>query len=250
MQIIPIKSPVIKQGVFLSTLNRLLNQEALSNGDILVIASKVIAHDQNDLVEIKKIQPNRQARKLAGQYRMDSRFVQIILDEADKIIGGVKGTLLTLKNNVVIANAGVDHSNSPKGYFILWPSKLTQAADQTKKHLQKQFKKKLGIIIADSHCLPRRLGTSGFALAIAGFDGVVDQRKKKDLYGRPLKITFSNLADDLAAVASSVMGEAAEKVPFVLIKKAPIKLSNKSATILTDKLKMSGRSCLFSRSRL
>ncbi len=250
MQIIPLKSPVIKQGVFLSTLNRLLGQEVLSNGDILVIASKVIAHDQNDLVEIKKIQPNKQARKLAGQYRMDSRFVQIILDEADKIIGGVKGTLLTLKNNVVIANAGVDHSNSPKGYFILWPSKPAQAADRIKKHLQKKFKKKLGIIIVDSHCLPRRLGTSGFALAIAGFDGVVDQRKKKDLYGRPLKITFCNLADDLAAVASSVMGEAAEKVPFVLIKKAPIKLSDKSATILTDKLKMSDRACLFSRSRL
>ncbi|MFH1597727.1 MAG: coenzyme F420-0:L-glutamate ligase [Patescibacteria group bacterium] len=249
MQFIPLKSPVIKQGDFWQKLSKLIKGR-LSSGDILVIASKLIALEQDDLAVKDEIKPTTRAKKLANNFKIDPRFVQVVLKQADKIIGGVKGTLLTVKDSVVIANAGVDHSNAPKGYFILWPKKPEAMADKIKRFVQKECKKRIGVIIADSHCLPRRLGTSGLALAISGFEGVVDQRKQKDLYGRPLKITYSNLADDLAAASAVLMGEAAEKVPLVIIKKPPVTLSNSSAKVLTNKLKIKREACLFYQSDL
>ncbi|MBU1148580.1 coenzyme F420-0:L-glutamate ligase [Patescibacteria group bacterium] len=250
MELIPIKSPLIKPGGFYKTLIKLLSGQKIENGDVLALASKVIAIEQNDLVVIDKIKVGNRASSLAKKYQMTAPFVQLVIEQADKIIGGVKGTLLTEINGLVIANAGIDHSNSPKNHYILWPKNPTQAAAKVQKIIKDKFSKKVGIILVDSHCQPRRLGTSGLALAISGWQGVIDQRKKKDLYGQTLKITFSNLADDLAAASSSLMGEAAEKTPLVLIKQAPIKLSDKSAKQLTGELKMNRGACLFSGSDL
>jgi len=250
MQFIPIKTPVIRQGNFWAILDKVLSNHNLGRGNILVVASKALSWQQGDLVDLGQVKPTTKAKELAKEYGMEPTMVQVIIEEADQIIGGVKGTILTVKNNTVIANAGVDHSNVPAGKVILWPKKPALAAGQIKINLQKKFKKKIGVIIADSHCHPRRLGTSSFALAIAGFEGIIDQRKKIDLAGNRLKITFSNLADSLAGGAGLLLGEAAEKIPFVLIKQAPAKLSDKPATFLTKKLQIAKRSCLFWQSDL
>lgn len=250
MKLIPIKTPVIKQGNFWTILDNVLSGRNLGRGDILVVASKVLSWQQGDFVDLDREKPTTRAKKLAKKFDMNPALVQIIIKQADQIIGGVKGVILTVKDNIVIANAGVDHSNAPLNQVILWPKKPTLAAELIRVHLEKKYKKRVGVIIADSRCHPRRLGTSSFALAIAGFEGVIDLRKKTDLAGRQLKITFSNLADSLAGSAGLLMGEAAEKIPLVLIKQSPIKISNKSAAFLTKKLQMAKRSCLFGQSDL
>jgi coenzyme F420-0:L-glutamate ligase/coenzyme F420-1:gamma-L-glutamate ligase len=146
---------------------------------------------------------------------------------------------------VVIANAGVDQSNTPINTAILWPKDPSNTAQSLKNALILRFGKQIGVILVDSQCFPLRRGTRGFTLAIAGLEGIIDERGKKDLFGKKMRITTVNIADQLAAAASSVMGERGQKVPVVIIRNAPIKLSKKNVNILNKELLMSSEACLF-----
>ncbi|MCX6807057.1 MAG: coenzyme F420-0:L-glutamate ligase, partial [Candidatus Berkelbacteria bacterium] len=136
-------------------------------------------------------------------------------------------------------------SNVPTNSIALWPENPAKSAERIKKLIKKEFNANVGIILSDSHCLPLRLGTTAVAIAIAGFLGVIDLRNKADLFGRKLKITLTNVADQLASAANILMGEASEHIPAVLVKDAPIKLSSKSAKKLTRALIIPRNECLF-----
>lgn len=248
MKLIPIKFPLIKpKDDVLKILGDILKRKKiiLQNGDIIVVASKILALSENRIVDLRKIKPSKKAKILAKKYSMGPAFCEIILKEADKIIGGVPKAILTLKNNVLIANGGVDQSNAPRKFAILWPKNSCLWADKIKKYIKQKFKVNVGVIVRDSNCHPLRRGTFGVALAIAGFEGVRDVRGKMDLYGRKISITQENVADNLASAATLIMGETTEKVPIVIIRNAPIKLSNKSSRYLTKQLVMPRNKCLF-----
>lgn len=218
----------------------------LHHGDLLVVASKIAALSQNRVVDLEKIKPTAQAEKLAKRCKFSPAFAQIVLNEADFIGKGVKGAVITIAENILIANAGADQSNMPENFVVLWPKNPARIAQQIHDHILKKYKIKIGVIIVDSHCQPLRTGTSGLALAIAGFEGVIDDRGKKDLYGKKMRITRKAVADELASSAHVLMGETAEKKPLAIIKNAPIKLSNKKAGVLTNQLKMPRAQCVFS----
>lgn len=215
---------------------------SVDDEDVLLIASKVVATVQGRLVRLGSIKPSEKARKLAKKFDLEPGFVELVLREAEEICGGVSKALLTLKNNLLMANAGVDHKNAPKGYAILWPEKPHESAEKIRNEILEKTGKHVGVLIIDSRVTPLRIGTTGIAIGVAGFPSVKDCRTKRDLYGNPILITRHALADDLASAAHLIMGEANEQIPAVLSKKVPANPTEKTdfnpATI-------SAKECLF-----
>lgn len=246
MEIIPFKTPVIKPGQDLVPLFlKLFKKHPLRHNDVLGITSKIVAVSQNRLAKLNQIKPGKKASLLGKKYNLAPAFCELVSREADKIIGGVKKAILTLKNGLAVANAGIDLSNIKPGWAVLWPQDMELYLDKLKKALEGRFKAKIGLIIVDSHCSPLRFGTRGLALAISGFTGLIDERGKKDLFGRKMLITRVNLADELASAASSLMGERSQRTPIVIIRGAPITPSKKSARLLTRQLLIRPSACLF-----
>ena len=198
-----------------SAVKKALEQKNLrpESGDILVIASKVLAYSQGRL----------------EAFESEEDFRNLVERESDKVLE--KGEMvLTMKNKVLIPNAGIDRSNVPDGQAVLWPEKPFESAEEIRKTLMKEFGlKKLGIVISDSHCQPLRMGTSGIAIGWAGIEGVHDERGAQDLFGRPMKYTKIAVADNLASAANLEMGETDASVPFVLIRDAKVTYSEKPA---------------------
>ncbi len=246
MQLFPIKTSIIqKNDNLIEILIYSMNEQKikLKDEDILVISSKVVALSEGRIVNYKTVKPSEKALTLAKEYDLEPGFAELVLQEADKVFGGVKRAILTMKNNIFIANAGIDHSNAPENYAILWPKDPSLSADNIRKEFKKKLNVNIGVIISDSHCVPLRTGTTGFALATSGFDAVIDERGKSDIFGNKMRITRRAVADGLAAAAVVIMGETKEKIPAVLIRDTPIKLTNqpsKSSTYFPP------NECLFS----
>jgi coenzyme F420-0:L-glutamate ligase len=228
MKMIPIKVRLLKQGD--NAVEELINaiQEKgfkIKNGDILAIADKIIATCAGRIVNFKNVIPSSKALALADMYQLEPPFVELVLREADEIYGGVPRAILTLKHNTLIANAGIDHKNVPQGYAALWPLNPNESAKTLWEEIQKKTGKKIGIILVDSRVNPLRMGTTGFALGLAGFNPIKDCRGKLDLYRKPLLITRINQVDDLAAAAHILIGETNERTPLVIIRGAPIEVT-------------------------
>jgi len=217
MQLISLKSLLLKSGDDLvSAIKKSLarKRESLKNGDILVIASKVVAYSQGRLVKIGS----------------NKEFRQLIKKEADKVLLD-KEMVITLKNHVLIPNAGIDKSNTPNGQVVLWPIKPFETARNIREQLMKIYKiKKLGIVISDSHCQPLRLGTSGIAIGWAGFEGIHDVRGTNDLFGKKMQYTRIAIADDLASASNLLMGETDACIPFVIIRDLKVRWTRKKAS--------------------
>lgn len=226
MQLTAIRTRLVKQNSDLAeTIFDSATREKLKieNGDIIAVASKVVATVQNQVKKLDAVKPSEQARELARAYALEPNFVEIVLQEADRVYGGVQKALLALKDDILTANAGVDHKNAPKGYAVAWPKDPFRTAENLRRRISEITGKRVGVIIVDSRVTPLRLGTTGLALAAAGFETVKDHRGATDLYGKSILITRHAVADDLASAAHLLMGESNEQTPIVLIKGAPVK---------------------------
>ncbi len=214
----------------------------LRTEDVIAISSKVIAISEGRIRSLSDMMPTRRARKLGGRYSLPPAFVQIVLEEADEVLGGVKGALLTIKDGDAAANAGIDRKNAPEGSVVLWPSNPDSSARKIRDSLYRRFGKRVGIVIVDSRVTPLRLGTIGFAIGCAGFRPIIDLRGTNDLSGRPIEITSHAIADGVAAAAHLVMGEASEQAPFVLVRGAPVPFQGRSSIRLA---KLTPSYCLY-----
>jgi coenzyme F420-0:L-glutamate ligase/coenzyme F420-1:gamma-L-glutamate ligase len=194
----------------------------LEDNDILALTSKVIAHVENRLVKLSEVKSSRKAKELAKRFFLQPAFAELILQEADKIYGGVEKAVLALKNGILTANAGIDNKNAPVDYAALWPTDPKKWAKQIREEIKNKTGKRVAVLIVDSGLIPLRKGTIGLALAVAGFKPVKDRRGEKDIYGKSIIITQHAVADDLASAAHFLMGEAAEKTPLVIIKDAMV----------------------------
>ena len=212
----------------------------VKRGDIVAVSGKIVSISEGRLARVSSVEPSASARRLARRFMMNPKLAQVSLNEADQILGGMKGTLLTVKDGILAPNAGVDEKNAPKDHVVLWPMDPERSARSLRSGLAAAFQKELAVIIVDSHVTPLRLGTSGFALAIAGSPGVLDYRGLKDLSGRVIRITRQNLADDLASSAHAVMGEGAESTPAALIRMTKATYRGR----VSASLKMHPRRCL------
>ena len=225
MELYPLKSELVLPGDSLAaSFVGALSASGLrvKNDDIVAVASKAVSMSERNIVSLSKVRPTALARKLGRKFEMLPEFAQVVINEADVVYGGVPGVLLTLKNGDAIANSGVDRKNAPVDSVILWPVDPHRSAERIRRRLNRDLRKRIGVVIVDSRVTPLRLGTIGLAIASSGFHPVRDSRGTKDLYGRKLRITFQALADGIAGAAQLLMGESGETIPFVLVRGAPV----------------------------
>lgn len=230
--------PRIKSGDDIaSILVNLLKEQAIDveDGDIFVFAQKVISKSEGRLINYSTLFPSLQALELEKITHKDPRFIELVLGESKKVIRAKNNTLIVEhKNGFICANAGIDHSNIGENgmlsedWALLLPEDSDKSAESIRKSLEMHFKKKIGILIIDSHGRAWRNGTVGIAIGISGVPGLVDLRGKADLVGFKLKVTTLGAADELAAGASLLMGQAAEGTPVVHVKGFPYPLRESS----------------------
>jgi len=225
----PIRSNLARPGdsipeLFFKALAK--NRVRLKTRDIMAVSSKIVGIAENRIRYLDSVRPGSQARRLSRAHSLATSFAQAVLDEADSVVGGVKGALLTVKNGDAVANAGIDRKNAPEGAVVLWPRNADLSARNIRLSIRRKSGKNVGVVIVDSRVSPLRLGTTGFAIGCAGFEAIEDLRGRVDLSGRRIEITFQGIADGVAASAQLVMGEASDRIPFAIIRDGPVSISN------------------------
>ena len=181
---------------------------------------------QGRYVDLANVTPSARAKEIAVEVDKDPRLVEVILSESSRVVRGGPGVLIVEHRvGFIMANAGVDRSNVPPSAgaepVLLLPDDPDAAAEALRAQLAKHFGVRLGVVINDSFGRPWRRGTVGVALGAAGISALNNLRGQPDLYGHPLRVTETALADELAAAASLLMGQADEGHPVVLISGLP-----------------------------
>jgi len=191
----------------------------LETGDIVVVTSKIYSMSHRNSVRIDDVIASDAANKLGDEANLDPRIAELIITESNNhIFGSVKKAVLAKNNYGLSANAGIDLSNSPKGYALLLPKNPEEDAQRLRDYIINNFQVKVAVIIIDSRTVPLRRGTFAIALATAGMIAVQDEREKLDLYKRQMLITTRAVADNVATAANLVMGETDEQTPFAVVK--------------------------------
>lgn len=226
--------PLIRQGDNLAdiALNALQeNNITLEDNDILVFAQKIVSKAEGRVANLVNVVPSQRARELAAETGKDPRLVELILQESNEVLRTRPGTIIVEhKLGFVCANAGIDHSNvagagnTAEEWVLLLPMEPDHSAEIIRKEIISKKGKQIGILIIDSHGRAWRNGTVGVAIGIAGLPGLQDLRGQADLFGFTLRITQVGVADELAAAASLVMGQAAESTPIVHVRGFPYSL--------------------------
>jgi len=198
----------------------------LQDNDVLVIAQKIVSKAEGRLVVPDQVQPSPQAYALAAETGKDPRLVETILRDSRDVVRHHRGALIVeQQSGFVCANAGVDHSNVPtcdgEPQVALLPEDSDVSAARLRERFCQATGKDIAVIINDSHGRPFRLGTCCVAIGVAGMTALSDRRGQPDLFGQPLRITTVGTADEIAAAASLLMGQANEGQPVILVRGAP-----------------------------
>ena len=244
----PLKDiPLIRQGDDLADIIvNSLNATALriQTGDILVLAQKIVSKAEGRMVNLTTISPSERALELAKVTEKDPRVVELILRESNELLRSRVGAIIVEHRlGFVCANAGIDHSNvsplpefepsegteplegfNPEDWVLLLPEDPDRSAARIRQKLETATGAKIGVLIIDSHGRAWRNGTEGTAIGISGLPGLVDLRGQPDLFDFKLQITQVGAADELAAAASLVMGQADEGTPIVHVRGFPYPL--------------------------
>jgi coenzyme F420-0:L-glutamate ligase/coenzyme F420-1:gamma-L-glutamate ligase len=192
-----------------------------ADGDIFVIAQKIVSKAENRLVQLADIQASPEAIKLAGETEKDPRIVQLILRESRQVVRHRPGVIIVEHRlGLILANAGIDRSNvSPDSdTVLLLPEDPDRSARQLKNYFDSHYGAALGVLITDSIGRPWRLGTTGVAIGCAGMPVLEDLRGHPDLFGRSMEVSEVATADSIAATAALLMGEGSEGIPLVVIR--------------------------------
>jgi len=212
----------------------------LQDNDILVIAQKIVSKAEGRTVNLTNVTPSRRAIELAKQTQKDPRIIELILQESNEVLRTRIGTIIVEhKLGFVCANAGIDHSNvnspllegkelgekeNPEDWVLLLPQDPDLSSRKMRDEILSKTGKRIGILIIDSHGRAWRNGTVGATIGVAGLPALEDLRGKQDLFGFTLRITQVGVADELAAAASLMMGQAAEGTPVVHVRGFPYQL--------------------------
>ena len=200
-----------------------IESEALQidDGDVIAVAQKIVSKSENRYLDISGLSPSDEAKTLATKIDKDPRFIQAILNQSKKVVRYRMGVLIVEhKLGFIHANAGIDRSNIDQkpDIVLLLPENPDDSAKKISHSLSEHFQKKISVIITDTMGRPFRNGIVGFTIGSHNIECLLDERGKNDLFGNELKVTQIGIADELAAAASLLMGQAAQKKPVVLIK--------------------------------
>jgi coenzyme F420-0:L-glutamate ligase / coenzyme F420-1:gamma-L-glutamate ligase len=196
---------------------------ALRDGDVIVVAQKIMSKAEGRTVDIATVEPSAEAVKLAVEVGKDPRLVEVVLRESTRVVRS-RPNLIIVQHRLgfVMANAGVDQSNVAPAdgvhRALLLPLDPDASAEALRGSLQHHFGVTIGVIISDSFGRAWRRGTCGIAIGAAGLPSLIDLRGQPDLFGRTLEVSIIGFADEIAAAASLLQGQAAEAQPVVLVR--------------------------------
>jgi coenzyme F420-0:L-glutamate ligase/coenzyme F420-1:gamma-L-glutamate ligase len=239
LSLTPLKNiPLIRQDDNLADILLKSLQETkvkLQNDDIIVVAQKVVSKAEGRMVNITTVTPSTKALELSEKSQKDARIVELMLRESNEVLRIRVGTIIVEhKLGFVCANAGIDHSNVQGGgnekeeYVLLLPENPDLSARNIREYIKREAGVNVGVMIIDSHGRAWRNGTVGICIGLSGIPALVDERGWKDLFGYTLQITVVGVADELAAAASLMMGQAAEGIPAVHVRGFPYPLGEGS----------------------
>ena len=202
---------------------------APEDGDVVVFAQKVVSKVEARAVPLASVTPGEAARAAAATAQKDPAVVELIMHEAAELMRVVPGVIISRhRTGHVLANAGIDASNvaDPGAeQVLLWPADPDASAGRLRRDLEAAFGVRLAVVISDSLGRAWRMGTVGTAIGVSGLRPLRDCRGETDLFGRELQATVIGVADEIAAAASLVMGEAAEGTPVAIVRGAKYDLS-------------------------
>jgi len=218
--------PLIKAG---DDLVELIASSLRLNGvepraqDVLVVAQKIVSKAEGRMIDLATIKPSPQAIAIAAEVDKDPRLVEVILSESVRVVRARRNVLIVEHRlGFIMANAGVDQSNvAPEdgsAHVLLLPDNPDRSAETLRRGLAKLTGIDLAVVINDSFGRAWRHGTAGVAIGVAGLPGLIDLRGRPDLFGRKLEVSVIGFADEIAAAASLVMGQADEASPVVLVR--------------------------------
>jgi len=199
------------------------SDEGLVDGDVLVVAQKIVSKAEGRIVDFNDVVPSARAEDLARETDKDPRHVELVLRESNELVKHRPGVIIVeQKLGLVMANAGIDHSNIDVGEagerVLLLPEDPDASCARLRDAIKERLGVTVGVIINDSVGRAWRVGTVGLAIGVAGLPAVVDLRGDTDRHGRELLVSEQAVADELASAASLLQGQAAEGLPVVLIR--------------------------------
>jgi len=196
---------------------------SLRAGDVLVLAQKIVSKAEGRLVDLETVEPSAEARELASRVLKDPRMVELVLRESVRVVRALPNVLIVEdRRGMVMANAGIDRSNvvgpGAGEWALLLPENPDASATAIREDIERRAQVAPAVVINDSFGRPWRQGTTGTAIGAAGLPALLDLRGRPDLFGRQLETTVVGFADEIAAAASLLMGQADEGRPVVLIR--------------------------------
>jgi coenzyme F420-0:L-glutamate ligase/coenzyme F420-1:gamma-L-glutamate ligase len=198
--------------------------ETLEDGDVVVVAQKAVSKVEGRTVRLEDVVPGERARETAAKSEKDPALVELTLQESQELMRTAPNLVIVRhRTGHVLANAGIDASNVPQDggqTVLLWPVDPDASAAGLRRALQTRFGVRLAVVISDSVGRAWRVGTMGQAIGVAGMKPLRDRRGETDLFGRELMATIVGVADEIAAAASLVIGEAAEGSPVAIVRGA------------------------------
>jgi coenzyme F420-0:L-glutamate ligase/coenzyme F420-1:gamma-L-glutamate ligase len=205
---------------------------AFENGDIVVVAQKIVSKAEGSFVRLETVAPSPQALAIAARLKKDPRVIEVVLQESRRIVRSDHVLIAETHHGFVCANAGVDHSNVPGDEVVtLLPRDPDLSAKKLAAALRKHTGKRLAVIISDTFGRPWRLGLTNVAIGASDLPVLLDLRGTKDRHGKPLTATILAVADELAAAAGLLMGKS-EGMPVVLIRGYSYKAKSEPAARL------------------
>jgi coenzyme F420-0:L-glutamate ligase / coenzyme F420-1:gamma-L-glutamate ligase len=190
----------------------------VEDGDILVVAQKIVSKAEGRLRRLAEVTPSTRARELAAKLQKDARLIEVILRESRRIVRSDPVLIVETHHGLVCANAGVDQSNIPgRDVVSLLPRDPDGAARKLAAALRKLLHKRIAVIISDTFGRPWRLGLTNVAIGAAGVPTLIDLRGTRDLQGKLLHATILAVADELAAAAGLLMAKSGG-IPAVIVR--------------------------------
>ena len=227
MQIIPIYiEKEIEYGDDISKL--IIDSEEIHNGDILVIAQKIISKQEGRIVKLSSVVPSLLAAGISSEYEKNPHIIELILNESKQIIRMEHGILIVeTKNGFICANAGIDESNVKNGFVTLLPLNSDASAENICKEILQKINKTVSVIISDTFGRPFRMGQTNCAIGISGMKPILDYAGTKDSFEKTLRITAIAIADELCSAAELVMKKTTN-CPVAIIRGYDFKNENSS----------------------
>jgi coenzyme F420-0:L-glutamate ligase/coenzyme F420-1:gamma-L-glutamate ligase len=217
LQVIPVQ--IREEVEFNDNLSELITDSVeLHDGDILVIAQKIISKQEGRIVKLSSVTPSLLAQGIASEYKKNPCIVELILSESKKIVRMEKGIIIVeTKNEFICANAGIDESNVKNGFATLLPINSDHSAEKICKQIRNTRGKEIAVIISDTFGRAFRMGQTNCAIGIYGLNPILDYEGTCDNFGNVLHVTAIAIADEICSAAELVMKKT-EKCPAAIIR--------------------------------